>query len=237
MITKFDSLDITPEKGSFFLPHHFYSSLKELIRTKKDFDAVKTFHQTMKLKNLGELNRLYNFQEYNFVRNIRKPSVAATKLLKYNPRKCNSAYPFSGCVHREKSKCLIALPTEAEHVRVFEKTLIGSFSCVNTRLAFDSQILLPKDNIDNDKLIFDLKINKVNEKERITTKILRMDENNKYGHAMTRPLPYGCIRKMKTTNLLEFNRFLDKLSHEDNISHLFIADITFRTKIPQNNIV
>ena len=36
-----------------------------------------------------------------------------------------------------KSKCLIALPTAPEHVRVFEKTLIGGFSCVNTRLAFD----------------------------------------------------------------------------------------------------
>lgn len=57
------------------------------------------------------------------------------------------------------------LPTEAEHVWVFEKTLIRGFSCVNTRLAFDSQILLLKDNINNSKLIFNLKINDLKQKK------------------------------------------------------------------------
>ena len=66
------------------------------------------------------------------------------KLFKFNLKKCNSSSSFSGCVHIDKSKCLIALPTDAEHVRVFEKTLIGGFSCVNTRLVFDTQILLSK---------------------------------------------------------------------------------------------
>ena len=36
----------------------------------------------------------------------------------------------------------MALPTDGEHVRVFEKTLIGGFSYVNIRLAFDTQILI-----------------------------------------------------------------------------------------------
>ena len=40
----------------------------------------------------------------------------------------------------------MALPTQAETVEPFEKTLIGGFNCVNTRLAFDFIILLPKDN-------------------------------------------------------------------------------------------
>ena len=59
-------------------------------------------------------------------------------------------------MHRDKSKCLIALPTDAEHVRTFEKTLNGGFSCVNTKLAFDTQILL--DNNKNEKVLFDLQI-------------------------------------------------------------------------------
>ena len=63
-------------------------------------------------------------------------------LFKFNPRMCNSASLFSGCVHRGKSKCCIALPTDTEHVTVFEKTLINGFSWVNTRLAFDTKILL-----------------------------------------------------------------------------------------------
>ena len=60
-----------------------------------------------------------------------------TKLLfKYNPRKCNSASGFSGCVQRLQSKCVIALLTDAEIVRIFEKTLIGGYLWVNTRMTF-----------------------------------------------------------------------------------------------------
>ena len=66
---------------------------------------------------------------------------------------CNS---FSGCVHMDKSKCLTALSTDAQHVRVFKKTLIGGFSCVDTRLAFDTQILLAGN--ENEKVLLDWKI-------------------------------------------------------------------------------
>ena len=97
----------------------------------------------MKLKNLGELNKIYNFQDTIILCEIfEQRSEHLQKLFKYNPRKCNTASSFSGCVHRDKSKCLIAPPTDAGHVRVFERTLIGGFSCANTRLAFDTQILL-----------------------------------------------------------------------------------------------
>ena len=70
---------------------------------------------------------------------------------------CNS---FSGCVHMDKSKCLIALSTDAQHVRVFKKTLIGGFSCVDTRLAFDTQILLAGN--ENEKVLLDWKIDEKN---------------------------------------------------------------------------
>ena len=35
---------------------------------------------------------------------------------------------------------------------------------------------------------------------------------------------------MKTPSLLEFNRILDSVSHEDNIGHLFVVDIKFRNR-------
>lgn len=100
---------------------------------------------------------------------------------------------FSGCDHRDKSKCFIALPTDAEYVRVFEKTLIGGFSFVNRRLAFDADILLNDNN--KEKVIFDLDINGKKQTKCISSKILKMDENNQYGMAMTKPLPYDCIKK------------------------------------------
>ena len=63
MITGFDSLNIEPEEGNFFLPHHFYPSLKDDVMTDEEYINVKKFYQTTKLKNLGELNTIYNFQD------------------------------------------------------------------------------------------------------------------------------------------------------------------------------
>ena len=56
--------------------------------------------------------------------------------VKFNPRKCNSASSFSGFAHWDKIKCIIALPTDAETVKIFEKTPIGGSSGVNTHYAF-----------------------------------------------------------------------------------------------------
>ena len=49
---------------------------------------------------------------------------------------------FSGCVLGNKNKCNIVLPTDAKKIRVFENTLIGGYSCVNTRAVFDAQLFL-----------------------------------------------------------------------------------------------
>ena len=73
----------------------------------------------------------------------------------------------------------MALPTDGEHVRVFEKTLIVGFSHVNIRLAFDTQILISDKK--NKKVLFDLDIGGKKQTKRIFTKILRLDENNQYG--------------------------------------------------------
>ena len=158
MITRYDSLDITPENGQFFLHYQFYSSLKNSVMTDEEYENAKKLYQTMKLENLGELNKIHNFQDTIVLCEIFEQCCSHLQdLFKFNPRKCNSASFFSGCVHRDKSKCCIALATDAEDVRVFEKTLIGGFSCVNTRLTFDTEILL--NNNKNEKVIFDSYIN------------------------------------------------------------------------------
>ena len=61
-----------------------------------------------------------------------------------------------------------------------------------------------------------------------------MDENNQCGNAMTKRLPYGCIKKMKKIpTFYEFNKILSNLFDEDNIGHLFIVDIKFHDKNPK----
>ena len=74
----------------------------------------------------------------------------------FNPKKYNSAISMTGCIEREMSRIILSLPTKHEHLEIFEQTVTGGFSSVNTRLAFDTQILLPnldhKDDLQNNPL-------------------------------------------------------------------------------------
>ena len=160
----------------------------------------------------------------------------------FNPRKCNSASSVSGCIEREISKIILALPTKYEHVEIFEETVIGGFSCANTRLAFDSQILLPnlktKDNLKNNpmnkdfsyKIIYNSKMNNKELKKRVITKILKLDDNNQYGNEMTKPLSTGCIKDSDHISWEIFNSLFKSVSFEDTFGHLYIVDIEFDFK-------
>ena len=139
-------------------------------------------------------------------------------------KKCNSASSFSGCVQRLKSKCCIALPTDAEIIRVFEKTIMGGCSCVNTRMGFDTEIFLK--NSQNEKVIFETADGQV---KRLSSKVIKMDENNQYGMAMTKPLPYGCIkRKEKVLNLEELDQLLKSIALEDKLDIFLWSILNFQ---------
>ena len=78
---------------------------------------LKIFFNIFKLQTLGDLNRIYKFQDTAILCEIfESRSTLLRKLFKYSPKKCNSASSFSGCVHRLKIKCKIALPTNAETI-------------------------------------------------------------------------------------------------------------------------
>ena len=103
------------------------------------------------MRNLGDLNDLYNTQDVVLLAEIIESCFQSMQYMYgFNPRKCNCASSMSGCIEREMSKIILALPTKYEHVEVFKETVIGGFRCVNTRLAFDTLILLP--NLNNPML-------------------------------------------------------------------------------------
>ena len=55
-----------------------------------------------------------------------------------------------------------------------------------------------------------------------------MDENDQYGFAMTKPLPYGCIKKKKRVpSLEELTEIVKSVTLEDKLGHLFVVDIEF----------
>ena len=115
------------------------------------------------------------------------------KRFTYNLSKCTSASLLSGCIHCYFLQIIITLPTQSDFVGLFEKTLIGSFCCINTGLAFDKTILFPR----HLKIIYKVRNSKANELEnkRIVSKVLKMDENSQYGNARTKSLLSDSIRK------------------------------------------
>ena len=123
------------------------------------------------MKNLGDLNDWYNAQDIILLNeSIENRFQAMHETYGFKPRKCNSASSMSGYIEREMSRIIIALPTKLEHVEMFEETVTGRFSSVNTRLAFDTQILFPslekKDDLEknpmnknfNYKVVYDLRL-------------------------------------------------------------------------------
>ena len=134
-------------------------------------------------------------------------------------------------------------------METFEKTLSGGFSSVNTTLSFDTELLMlnltqkdyQKMNIDQSfkafkrddlKVAYSLKLDdeKKLKKKHIITKIIKFDENNQYGFAMTKPMPTGCIKQNSSPSWLEFNLLLEKMSLDNPIGHLFVVDIEFDEK-------
>ena len=59
---------------------------------------------------------------------------------------------------------------------------------------------------------------------------MKLDENNHYGMAMTKPVPTGCIKDDKDILWQTFNFLLESVSFEDKIGHLYIVDIIFDVK-------
>ena len=51
---------------------------------------------------------------------------------------------------------------------------------------------------------------------------------------MAKQLPYSCIKRQEhPLSLVELNKILDRISHEDEIVHLFIVDIKFHNINPK----
>ena len=246
-IETIESLSCKPENGVFFTRDEFYSSLKAESVDETSYQNAKTLFLTLKMRDLSDLNDLYNAQDVIILLEIIENRFQQIQdMTDYNPRIINSASKLSGCIQREKSKCVIALPTDNIQMEIFEKTVCGGYSSVNNRLSFDTELLMPNlSKVDYDKMNIDqsfygfkrddlklgymLKLNNYSnyKRKRVITKIVKFDENNQYGYAMTRPMPTGCIKQNASPSWVTFNLLMEKVTLEDKIGHLFVVDIEF----------
>ena len=139
MITNLDSLKLKPKNGDFLEKIDFYSSLKEKNITDKEYEDVKKLFKLLNLKTLRNMNKIYNIQDtLIFCEIFEQRSILLEKLFKFNPRKCNSASSFSGCVKRNKSKCNTVLPTDAKKIKYLKK-----LSLEDTVVLIQEQHLIP----------------------------------------------------------------------------------------------
>ena len=138
LVTGLNSFFLKPE-GEFWSKTEFYSELKQKNVGDEEYEQSKFLYQTLKMRHLGDLNDLHNAQDVILLSELIENRFQFMQdKYGFNPRKCNSASSLSGCIERQMSKVIITFPTNVEHFEIFEKTITGGFSCVNTRLAFDT---------------------------------------------------------------------------------------------------
>ena len=122
-------------KNDFWEKTQFFSELKESAVNDEDYKNFKYLYETLKMRNLGDLNDLYNTQDVILLTEIIESRFQAIQnTYGFNQRKCNSASSMSGCIEKEMSKIILALPTKYDHIKIFEETVIGGFSCINTKI-------------------------------------------------------------------------------------------------------
>ena len=61
---------------------------------------------------------------------------------------------------------------------------------------------------------------------RVISKLIKFDENNQYGFAMTKPMSIGSVKE-KSPSWVEFNLLMKKVSLDDPIDHIFVVDVEF----------
>ena len=62
-IVDLNSFSLTPEEGIFFEKCEFYSDLKQKSVNDEDYESSMYLYKTLKMRNLGDMDDLYNMQD------------------------------------------------------------------------------------------------------------------------------------------------------------------------------
>ena len=102
LIVDMQSLLLTPDDDQFWDKTEFFSELKLQAVNDKSNENSKFLLKTLKMRNLGDLNDLYNTQDVILLCEILESKFQAMQnTYGFNPRKCSSASTMSGCIERE----------------------------------------------------------------------------------------------------------------------------------------
>ena len=125
-INSIDSLGITPEDGIFFSKDEFFSTLKGQAIDSEAYENSKKLLILLKMRNLSDLNDLYNVQDViSLLEVIENRFQAIQDRFGYNLRIINSASKLSGCIQKEKSEVILLSLQITSRWRLLRKPLQG----------------------------------------------------------------------------------------------------------------
>ena len=122
----------------------FYLDLKQENITEDAYEKAKYLYLVLKMRNIFDLNYLYIYQDVSILSKILENKCEMMhRTYRFNPRLCNLPVNYVGGSDRQKSKILTAMPTNGKIVQLNKKALTCRFSCINTCLIIDLEILMP----------------------------------------------------------------------------------------------
>ena len=121
LIINMESFFLIPE-NEFWEKTEFFTELKQSAVDDNDYENSKYLYQTLKMRNLGDMNDLYNVQDVILLCEIIENRFQEmNNTYGFNPRKCNSASSIRNYIEREMSRIILALPIKLEHVEIFDQ--------------------------------------------------------------------------------------------------------------------
>ena len=147
-------------------------------------------------------------------------------MYEFNRKRLSHTNSLSGFRERNEWKVIIALSTNENSVELFEKKLIEGFSCVNTRVAFDSKILFSSFPFrDYSRLNLDESFKM---KKRTNLKVGHRLQPNNESNYNDRKIISKILKWMKVTIMVKQWQYLtwkhfNIISVEDKIDHLFLC--------------
>ena len=91
-------------------------------------------------------------------------------------------------------------------------------------------ICLKKEDLkSSNKPIYKIHLDEEQERKgrRVFSKIFKLDENNQYGFAMTKPLPIGTFKREKEVNMEILNDAIENFDPSAKVGKILVVDIEF----------
>ena len=110
------------QKMKIFSRKANFSALINQATSETENEDARFLYKTLLIRNVGEVNDIYNAEDVILPCEIFENRASFIhEIYGISARSCNSATSLNGCINRNKSKLIIALPTNQNIIQYFEK--------------------------------------------------------------------------------------------------------------------